>query len=322
MERTANDITGAAARPSIHTTSGRWRLGVYLALGAAVMWGLLPVALAGLLRHMDAVTITWYRFLIAGVLLAVPVARSRALAPLRGAGRATAVLLTVASLALAGNYVLYVLSLKFVSPSTAQVMIQLAPMFMLLGSLLVFRESFGRLQRMGLALLVAGLVLFFDDEVPALLAGESSQGAGIALLLGAAVTWAVYALAQKQLLRNLSSSAVLLVVYAAGTLVLTPFATPSGVAALDAVGLALLVFLALNTLIAYGCFAEALEHLEASRVSLVLALTPVVTIAAVTAGSHFWPAVIAPDLLSHVSLVGAGLAVAGSMLGALSRRAA
>lgn len=139
--------------------------------------------------------------------------------------------------------------------------------------------------------------------------------AGILLLVGASVTWAAYALAQKQLLRTLSSTSIMMVIYITGAVLLAPFSRPAGLVDLDATGLALLVFLALNTLIAYGAFAEALEHLEASRVSVVISLSPVVTIAAVALGARVWPALVSPERLSTLSLVGAGLVVAGSMLG-------
>ncbi len=307
-------------RVQLHTTSGRWKLGVSLTLLAVAMWGLLPIALAGLLRQMDALTIAWYRLLTAGLVLAVPVARARGLRSLRTAGKDVFVLLAVAGLSLAANYALYVMCLRYVSPSTAQVVIQLAPMFMLLGGLIVFRETFGAVQRVGLALLVLGLFLFFNEDIPAVFSGRSSMTAGLLLLLGASVTWASYALAQKQLLRTLRSSSIMLVIYVTGAVVLAPFARPAAVTGLDATGVALLVFLALNTLVAYGGFSEALEHLEASRVSVIISLGPVVTIAAVALGARVWPSVVMPERLGTLSLAGACLVVVGSMLGAVGRR--
>lgn len=309
----------AADAGGLHTTSGRWRLGLALSLGAVLMWGLLPIALSGLLEYMDPVTITWYRFAAAGVILAFPVARSRGLAPIARDRRRSLLLLAIAIGGLFGNYLLYAFSLKFVPPSTAQVVIQLAPMCLLLGSLVVFRERLAAVQKLGLSLLIVGLVLFFDRELPGLITGESPQFVGLALLLGAAVTWGTYALAQKQLLRTLSSTSIMMVIYLACSALLLPMARPALAASLDATGLWLLAFLAFNTLAAYGCFSEALEHLEASRVSVVLALTPVVTIAAVTLGAGVAPQVIKHEALSTVSLLGAALVVAGSMLGALGR---
>ena len=49
----------------MHQTTGRWRLGLLLSLATVSMWGVLPIVLKLLLAHMDAATITWYRFLIA-----------------------------------------------------------------------------------------------------------------------------------------------------------------------------------------------------------------------------------------------------------------
>jgi len=157
---------------TLHTTSGRWRLGLGLSLGAVVMWGLLPIALSGLLEQMDPVTITWYRFVVAGLVLIVPVARSRGLAPAAAGGKRVVGLLALASGALVANYLLYVLSLRFLTPSGAQVLIQLAPMCLLLGSLVVFGERLVAIQRVGLLVLLPGLALFFHPDLPSLVSGE------------------------------------------------------------------------------------------------------------------------------------------------------
>jgi drug/metabolite transporter (DMT)-like permease len=174
-------------------------------------------------------------------------------------------------------------------------------------------------QRAGLAGLGAGLALVFHDDLPDIGAAGSPFLHGLALLLGAAVTWGVYALAQKQLLRDLSSPSIMMVIYLVSSVLLLPFARPAEAAALDGVGLGLLGFLVINTLAAYGCFSEALEHLEASRVSVVLALTPLVTITAVTFGARALPSLIVPEQLDAASLGGAAMVVAGSILAALGR---
>jgi drug/metabolite transporter (DMT)-like permease len=304
----------------LHTTSGRWKLGLGLSLGAVFMWGLLPIALSGLLEQLDPITITWFRFVGAGLVLLGPVIHSRGLTPILRGGRRLRGLFALAALGLIANYLLYVLSLKFVSPSAAQVLIQLAPMSLLLGGLLVFRERFVGTQRAGLAILLLGLALFFHGDLPDLVSGESRFLTGVSLLLGAAITWGVYALAQKQLLSEMSSPSIMVAIYIVSAAVLLPFSHPASVKSLDGVGLGLLVFLAVNTLAAYGCFAEALQHLEASRVSVVLSLTPLVTILVVTLGASAMPRVIERESLDWPSLAGAGLVVAGSMLGALGRR--
>jgi drug/metabolite transporter (DMT)-like permease len=49
--------------------SRNWKLGFGLALTAAVLWGILPIALKVALTELDAWTLTWYRF--AGAMVTV-----------------------------------------------------------------------------------------------------------------------------------------------------------------------------------------------------------------------------------------------------------
>jgi drug/metabolite transporter (DMT)-like permease len=81
----------------------------------------------------------------------------------------------------------------------------------------------------------------------------------------------------------------------------------------------MLLFCGLNTLMAYGAFAEALDHWEASRVSAVIALTPLVTLISVWAVSLLTPTLIAPEHLTLLGLLGAILVVAGSVAIAIGK---
>jgi drug/metabolite transporter (DMT)-like permease len=82
---------------------------------------------------------------------------------------------------------------------------------------------------------------------------------------------------------------------------------------LDGLHWAMLGYCALNTIGAYGAFAEALAHWEASRVSAILAATPLLSIAAVAAVHAAWPHLLAPEQISTLGYVGAVLVVAGSV---------
>jgi drug/metabolite transporter (DMT)-like permease len=139
----------------------------------------------------------------------------------------------------------------------------------------------------------------------------------------AAVVWAIYALAQKQLLNWLSSPLILWVVYALASLALLPLSTPSRLLELDTAHWLALGYCALNTLVAYGAFAEALAHWEASRVSVVLALTPLFTLLTVDLVHAIAPGAVQPEQVGVIGFVGAGLVVLGSALTSLlgNRRA-
>ena len=304
----------------MHSTSGRWRLGLALALTTAVCWGLLPIALKVTLTGMDAWTLTWYRFAVAAVALGAFLAWRRRLplkAPLTRRGWW---LYGAALLCLVGNYVSYLLSLELTSPTVAQILIQLAPMFLLFGGLLVFRERFAPLQWAGFAVLVTGLGVFFHDRLAEVFAIETRLGLGVAIMLFSATSWAVYALAQKQLLTQLASEQVLFLVYVGAVPLLLPPAHLAQVLDLDGLQLGMLAFCCANTVIAYGCFAEALEHWEVSRVSAVVTLAPIFTVLGVQAAAWVWPTAAPAETLSGWNLLGGALVVGGSMATALGAR--
>jgi drug/metabolite transporter (DMT)-like permease len=302
-----------------HETSGRWKLGLVLAIMATLCWGVLPIALKAVLAVMDACTLTWYRFLVAGVILSFFVLRKVRFRAIRKQAASTLILFAVACVCLGGNYVLYLFGLDHLTPGTAQIVIQLAPVFLLLGGLLVYRERFTLLQWGGLAVLFFGMALFFNRRLGELLLGVTQSTEGVLFIIAAAAAWGIYGLAQKQLLHVLPSSVILLVIYIFGALVFFPVSTPGDLLGLDVTHLLLLAFCAVNTLFAYGCFAEALAHWEASRISAVLATTPLVTFCAVKAGAVLFPGFMEWDELNALSVAGGFLVVSGSIACALSR---
>jgi drug/metabolite transporter (DMT)-like permease len=302
---------------SLHQASGRWKLGLLLALVTAACWATLPVALKLTLEQVDPYTLTWFRFLLAaGVMLAWLAARGGlgGFATLDGKRWGW---LALAALCLIGNYVFYLLGVQWTTPGNAQLLIQLAPLLVALGGIFIFRERFNGWQWAGLVVLFGGLALFFSEQLGV---GAAGYAFGSGLVVFAAVVWAVYALLQKQLLLRLSSQAILLFIYLCASVLLLPLAQPSSLLELDALHAGLLLFCALNTLVAYGAFAEALAHWEASRVSAILATTPLLCLGAVAAVHSLWPASIAPERVGLVGYVGAALVVLGSALTSLMGR--
>jgi drug/metabolite transporter (DMT)-like permease len=307
---------------TLHRASGQWRLGLTLTLLTAACWATLPIALKIVLEVLDPMTLTWFRFVVATVITGAWLGYRGALRGYRGLGRRGGMMLAVAALMLVGNYVFYLLGVQHTTPANAQLLIQLAPLLMALGGIWVFGEQFRAAQWLGLAMLAAGMGLFFADQLAAA-AQAPGYVLGSALVVIGAIVWAVYALLQKQLLMRLGSMQVLLAIYVVASIVLLPFAQPSTLLRLDAVHWALLGYCALNTVGAYGAFAEALAHWEASRVSAVLATTPLLCIAAASAVHALWPQWLAPERITPLGWLGAALVVAGSAaVSLLNRRAA
>lgn len=305
----------------MHTISNRWRLGLALAATAAAMWSVLPIALKPLLASLDPYTITWFRMTVAAVVLGLYQARRGTLPQRRALAGGGVRLIVFASMCLAANYLLYLMGLQYITPEAAQVTIQLAPMLMLLGGLVFFRERFSAKQWLGFVVLAAGLVLFFNHRLAEIAAARGSYPIGLALIIAAACSWAAYALAQKKLLARMSSSNILLLIYCGGSLVFLPISNLPAMLQLSALDWSLLAFGSINTLIAYGAFAEALEHWEATRVSAVLACTPLLTLGAMfVVGAA--TSLVAPEPINALSIAGALMVVAGSMVTALSGRRA
>lgn len=305
---------------NLHTTSGRWKLGLGLALVTAGLWGSLPVALKSLLSTMEAQTVVWYRFTFATLLLGLVLGWRRKLPAPLPRKRSVWTLLGIASIAFAANNIVFVMALGYITPTAAQVLIQLAPMMLLAGGIFVFKERFHRGQAFGVLLLVSGVALFFRDRVQELFSGLGAYAFGVLLVVVAAALWAAYAMAQKQLLTEYGSPVLMWMIYASGALMILPLASPLQWMALDAVQVGVLLYCSLLTVLGYGAFAEALAHWEATRVSAVIAVTPLITWSLNQLASVLAPGYAQAESFSLLSLAGAGLVTVGSALAALGKR--
>lgn len=301
----------------MHISSGRWVYGLCLALLTAFLWGILPVKLKQVLQVMDPVTVTWFRLLVSGAMLFIWLASVKRLPSFKVLGVKGKVLVLLAVLGLVGNYVLYLLGLRIISPGTTQLLIQIGPMLMLFGSIFLFKERFSLGQAVGLLVLMTGFVLFFNERLVELFTSLSDYTVGVLIAFLAAVSWAFYGLSQKQLLTVWNSLQVMMVIYLFCALLITPWAHPMEALQLSPVQGWLLLACCLNTLVAYGAFAEALAHWEASRVSATLALTPLVTLAAVAFAAWLWPDHVQAEEINPLGYGGAVLVVLGSALTAL-----
>lgn len=301
----------------MHQSSGRVGLGFSLALLTAVLWGLLPIALKWLLSSMSAATITWIRFMVAAVLVGVVLLVHRKIPSLSALTKRKKLLILIAIAGLLLNYILYLNGLFLLSAETAQVVIQLAPFLMMLGAVYLFKERLLLWQKIGAWLLVFGLLLFFNDRLALLLTQFGSEGYGLLLVIAAAVAWACYALAQKQLLMSFNSQQIMWLIYMAGALCFLPAVELAPVLELSAWQWGIVVFCCLNTIVAYGAFAEALQHWQAANVSAVLAITPLLTIGFAQLLAYFYPQ-FPSESLNAWAWVGALLVVVGSMLTALA----
>lgn len=301
--------------------SGRWKFGLLLALTTAVLWGVLPIALKGVMETLDPITTTFFRFALAALLLTPYILlRSRHASGLSLFSRLQSprlfVQMLAAGLLLTANYALYILGLERTTAEAAQIVIQAAPMLLLLSGIWLFAERLSTLQWFGCISFITGLCAFFSPRFYDVFIAVNAYGIGVVFIFVAALVWTGYAIMQKFLLQQFSSQETMVVFYWIGTLAFLPFADFTALPQLSNLQWGLLAFCGLNTLVAYGCFAEAMAHIEASKVSAVLALTPMITVTTV----HVIPIpglIVEP--ITILTLCGAALVVGGSILTALGK---
>jgi len=297
-----------------------WRLGLALTVFVALLWGVLPIALKIVLKEMDAWSLTWFRFTFAALVVGAWLAARGDLPKFWTLPKRKLLLLLTCFAGLASNYILYLVGLDHITPATAQLVIQLGPILLAAGGALVYREKILRGQWIGFSAVTIGFLLFFEHRITELLGGFSNYAIGVALIIGAAIVWAVYAMAQKSLQGSLSTAGVLLVVYALSALVFVPFANFGTVSTLSPLAWWMFLFCCVNTVAAYGAFAESLRHWEASRASAVLALTPIITYFAMIPAAAVWTSHLQPEAADLSAYAGAITVVIGSVTASLAGR--
>ncbi|ADI65466.1 DMT family transporter [Trichormus azollae] len=303
----------------MHQTSGRWRLGLGLSLLTVFLWGILPIALKVTLQALDVYTVIWFRFLMSFVLLMIYLYVQKKLPTLEQLETNSRKLLAIATIFLAANYFFFMQGLALAGAVNAEVIIQLAAVLLGFGGLVIFKERYTLRQWFGVSVLTLGFMLFFKAQLTNLITAQGQYLLGSGLIVIGAVAWAIYALIQKQLLQSFSSSNIMLIIYGGCTLLFTPLAKLNTIFTLDILHLGMLLFCGLNTLIAYGAFAESLEHWEASRVSAILALAPLVTLISVWLVANIFPTLITPEHITLIGIVGALLVVSSSVTIALGK---
>ena len=301
--------------------AAHWRLGLTLSLGTAIMWGFLPVSLAPLVTKLDIYTITFYRLFGGAVILLAWLLLRKAPFTRVEMKRSTVLFMTLAVLGLAGNYFFWLKGLALTTPATAQVVIQLAPMLLLLGGIFIFKEHFSKVQVVGVCLFLTGLGLFFNNRIAELLGDFGDYALGVYFVILASVTWAVYALAQKQLLTQFRALEVIFYIVLLSSFLFLPFAHLSSVSILNSFEWGMLLFAVANTALAYGFFTSAMHHWPASRVSAVIATVPLFTLIISHLQSVYFPELIPPEQINTLGMVGAMILVCGSAITALAKGA-
>lgn len=304
------------------TLSGRTTYGFILTLIVCLLWGIFPIAAKAVLLETDPYTFNFYRFSLPLIVLWIFLARRRQLPTLwRGTQRPLLKRVLAASSLLIINYVLFALALGRITPSSAQILIQIGTMVLLLSGIFLFGERFSKGQWTGCLIFVIGLFVFFFYRIVDMFSGIGSYAVGMGLMVLAALAWATYAILQKPLLEHISSAQILLVIFIFGVLVFLPLSAPLSIFSLSTQALLGLAFCTSSTLIGTGCFAEALAHWEASKISATLSTIPLFTLLFMQLFKHLPGFTIVPEPITLFTIVGALLVVSGATVVAIGKQA-
>lgn len=286
--------------------------GLFYIMITVLMWGVLAIALKVALQVIDSPTIVWFRFSLAfsGMLIWMLVNNPKELRILYKPSW----LIVVSSLALAWNYIGFMLGVEYTSPSNAQIAIQFGPILLALFGVIFFKEKMSRIQMTGFFLAIFGFLVFYQQHLSAT-AGQGTQYTkGILITLTGAVAWAIYAALQKKLVNHYPVGTLNVFIFGLPVLIYLPFVNFPSLAHLSFGYWALLVFLGANTLISYAYLSLALKYLEAGKVSIIIVLNPIITF--VLMGILTWMQVswIEGEHFSFLSVGGALIALMGAIL--------
>ncbi|TCJ96118.1 EamA domain-containing membrane protein RarD [Volucribacter psittacicida] len=294
-------------------------MGFLFTLIAVTMWASFPIAVQQVLTDMDPQTIAWYRFAVATFVIFILLIKNNKLPHLGQLKGKTLLFLLIATLGLGLNFFFYHLALRYIPPVTSQILSPLSSFMMLLAGVVLFKERLSFYQKIGLLCLVIGLAIFFNDKLENFLTFDL-YFQGILLAICASALWVTYAISQKLLQHKLEAQQTLLIIYLGCTLFFTPVAEIGQIKALNNAQLGYLFFCCINTLLAYGCYAEALNRWEVSKVSALITQIPVFTILFANGLFYFFPEHFTDQQVNALSYVGAAIVIFGSLTSAVGHK--
>jgi drug/metabolite transporter (DMT)-like permease len=286
--------------------------GILYASITALLWSVLAIVMKVSLTNLSPSDITWFRFCMAFSVLFIYylVKQPGALAILQKPPRT----LILATLCLAANYYGFIEGVNLTSPSVAQIFIQLGPVLLAVAGFILFRERISWRQTGGLFMVLAGLSIFYYDQLHHALLRKLDLQTGIVWIIIAAITWAAYSILLKRLVTRYHPMELNLVVFGLPVILYAPFVHFSHFLGIGTMGWLILLFMGMNTLVAYGLLSLALKHLEANRISVILILNPILTfvfMACIALAGAQW---IQHEKFTMVTLLGALTVLAGAIL--------
>lgn len=291
--------------------------GILFAGTTTLLWGFLSIFLKIALKEVDSITIIWFRFFSAFVILSsyfLVVNRSHF-----KIFKKPPIPIIFASICLGLNYIGYIKGVELAGPATAQVLIQTAQILLVIAGVFIFKEKLSKIQIFGFTIAAIGFSLFYSENLSNINMNKDSYDLGVFWVLFGAVIWVVYAIIQKNYVQTYSPQSLNLIIYLMPIFMFLHLVNFEILFSLSFSMWMLMLFLGLNTLIAYGALAEAFKYIEATKIGIIITLNPIITLTALSFLEYFEIDIIENIPISTFAFVGGALVVAGAIL-AISKR--
>lgn len=292
--------------------------GILYASITASLWGFLAIALKIAVTDLSPVTVVWFRFTTAIITLGIVTAIFRRKDFI--IFRKLHWMLPLTAVFLGFNYLGFISGIKYVSPSSSQVFIMVAPVSFALSGIIIFREKVTLQHIIGFAVVVTGIFLFYSEQIRELIHTDNHFTRGMLLIFGGGLSWAVFASLQKKLLKTYGPNQLNLFIYTFCSLMFLPFAQFFKLPELSGGEYILLYYLGLNTVLAYGSLSLAIKYTEANKVSVIITLNPIITFVTMAILSRMQVSWIEPESFSVLSIVGALTVLGGAVTVILAGR--
>jgi drug/metabolite transporter (DMT)-like permease len=293
-------------------------VGVIYALGAALLWGILPIFLKVAVAKIPAITIVWFRFAFSFLSLFLYFALFQR--------NSLKILIKpplfsiLAGIFLGINYIGFMLGIKYTTPNNAQVFIQLGPVLLAASGFILYKEKVKALQILGFGITILGFILYYSQQVNFFGDDSLNYTKGIFWTILGAIMWAFYSVFQKELVNKHSVLQLNLILFGLSTILFMPLVKFNILLNMDIWQTLIMISLGLNTLLAYTFIALALRYSEANIVSIIVTCNPIITffIMAILGYLEVWW--IMPEKMNLISIAGALFVIGGAALVILFRK--
>lgn len=292
--------------------------GLFYAGFTALLWGFLAIALKLSLYTLNPVTVVWFRFTIAFLILFISllIFGKNLIKSVRALPR----MIFLAAIFLSLNYLGFIAGLQKTTPGTAQIFIQIGPVSLAIAGIIFFRERITWKHFVGLIMLVMGFLLFYSQQNSDSIEKVTNLRIGVIYVLLGGLFWAGFSVLQKIMVSKHNPNHLNLVIYGFSAIALLPFVEYGKIPDLSLNDWLLLIFLGLNTLLAYGSLALALKYAEANKISMVITLNPIITFVVMAFLEILAVSWIEYENFTYLSILGAILTLLGVSVVVLKRK--